>query len=60
VDRHLVGADLDMTSDPNADIAKNKVEARQGTDRPKVNYVLISSLALVIIVFGLVWLFMRH
>jgi uncharacterized membrane protein YidH (DUF202 family) len=50
----------DMTADPNADIQRNKIEARQGTDRPKNNYVLVISLGLVIVVFALVWLFLRH
>ncbi len=45
-----------MASDPNADISKNQVEARQGTNRPKVIYVLVASVALVIVLFVVAWL----
>ena len=48
-----------MVSDPNADIQRNTVEARQGTDRPKVIYVLIGGVALILIAFLGVWLFSR-
>ena len=48
-----------MVSDPNADIQRNTVEARQGTDRPKVIYVLIGGVALVLAAFIGVWLFSR-
>ena len=46
-----------MVSDPNAKIERNQVEARQGTTRPKVIYVLVASVALIIIAFIVVWLF---
>ena len=42
-------------SDPT--IRRNEVEARQGTNRPKVIYVLVASVALIIIAFVAVWLF---
>lgn len=45
-----------MASDPNAEIQKNTVEARQGTNRPKVIYVLVASVALVIVMFVVAWL----
>lgn len=45
-----------MASDPNADISKNQVSARQGTNRPKVIYVLVASVALVIVLFIVAWL----
>ena len=48
-----------MASDPNADIQRNTVEARQGTDKPKVIYVLIAGVALVLVAFLGVWLFSR-
>ena len=48
-----------MVSDPNADIQRNTVEARQGTNRPKVIYVLVGGVALVLIAFVGVWLFSR-
>ena len=40
-----------MASDPNADISKNQVSAKQGTNRPKVIYVLAASVALIVIAF---------
>ncbi len=48
-----------MVSDPNADIRRNPVEARQGTNKPKVIYVLIGGVALVLVAFVGVWLFSR-
>lgn len=45
-----------MASDPNADIQKNQVQARQGTNRPKLIYVLVASVALVIVLFIVAWL----
>ncbi len=45
-----------MVSDPNADIQRNQVEARQGTNRPKVIYVLVASVALIVVGFIVVWL----
>lgn len=47
---------MTMASDPNEDIARNQVEARQGTSRPGLIYVLGGGLVLIIIVFGIVWL----
>ncbi len=49
-----------MASDPNADITRTKVEARQGSNRPKVIYVLIASVALVIIAFVVASFFYQH
>ena len=40
-----------MASDPNQDITLNKVEARQGTNRPRLIYVLVAGVALVIVAF---------
>ncbi len=48
-----------MVSDPNAKIERNEVEARQGTTRPNLFYVLIGGVVLVIIAFAGVWLFSR-
>ncbi len=45
-----------MASDPNADISKNPVEARQGTNRPKVIYVLVASVILIIVAFFVAYL----
>lgn len=45
-----------MASDPNAEITKNTVSARQGTTRPKVIYVLVASVVLVIVAFIVAWL----
>ncbi len=45
-----------MASDPNADISKNQVEARQGTNRPKVIYVLVASVVLIIVAFVVAYL----
>lgn len=45
-----------MVSDPNKDIQRNQVEARQGTTRPKVIYITIASTALVIVAFIVAWL----
>ena len=40
-----------MASDPNEKIVLNKVDARQGTNRPKVIYVLIAGVILVVAAF---------
>jgi hypothetical protein len=48
-----------MASDPNQKIVKNEVQARQGSTRPKVIYVLVASVVLIIVAFGLVWTFTR-
>ncbi len=48
-----------MASDPNADIKLNEVQARQGSRRPNLIYVLVASVALIIVAFGGVWLFSR-
>ena len=45
-----------MASDPNADISKNPVQARQGTNRPKVIYVLVASVILIVVAFVVAWL----
>ncbi len=45
-----------MVSDPNADIKRNQVEAKQGTNRPKMIYVLVASVALIVVGFVVVWL----
>ena len=44
-----------MASDPNQDIRKNPVEAKQGTDRPKMIYVLGASVVLILVVFIVIW-----
>lgn len=46
-----------MASDPNADIEKNEVEARQGSTRPKVIYVLIAGVILIVAVFFIISMF---
>ena len=45
-----------MASDPNDDIERNTVEARQGSPRPGVIYVLIAAVVLVIVLFAIIWL----
>ena len=45
-----------MASDPNADIQRNPVQAKQGTNRPRVIYVLAASVALIVVGFVVVWL----
>lgn len=49
-----------MTSDPNEKIIMNEVEARQGSNRPKVIYVLVAGVALVIIAFIIASMFFQH
>jgi hypothetical protein len=49
-----------MASDPNEDITLNKVEARQGSNRPKVIYVLVAGVALVIVAFLIASMFFQH
>ena len=49
-----------MASDPNEDISRNKTEARQGTNRPKVIYVLIASIILIVLAFVLASTFFQH
>ncbi len=46
----------EMASDPNADITKNQVSAKQGTNRPKVIYVLVASVVLIIVAFFVAYL----
>ena len=45
-----------MASDPNADVQRNQVQAKQGTNRPKMIYVLVASVALIVVGFVVVWL----
>ena len=45
-----------MVSDPNADITKTQVQAKQGTNRPKVIYVLVASVVLIIVAFLVAYL----
>jgi len=45
-----------MASDPNDNIERNQVEARQGTTRPNLIYVLVAGVILVIVGFIVVWL----
>ncbi len=45
-----------MASDPNADIQRNQVQAKQGTNRPKMIYVLVASVVLVVVLFIVAWL----
>ena len=49
-----------MASDPNQDIQRNTVEARQGSTRPGVIYVLIAGVAFVLIAFAVVWAMQGH
>ncbi len=48
-----------MASDPNEMIEKNEVQARQGTRKPNLVYVLGASVVLIIVAFGLIWAFTR-
>ena len=45
-----------MASDPNADFTKTQVSAKQGTNRPKVIYVLVASVVLIIVAFFVAYL----
>ena len=45
-----------MASDPNAKIRLDPVEATQATRRPRLIYVLVGGVALVIVAFVVVWL----
>ncbi len=49
-----------MAQDPAEQIRLNPVEARQGTTRPKLIYVLVASVILVIIAFFIASMFYRH
>ena len=49
-----------MASDPNQDIKRNTVEARQGSTRPNMIYVLIAAVILVVVAFILVGTFVKH
>lgn len=49
-----------MASDPNADVQKNTVEARQGTTKPGLIYVLIGGVVLIIAVFAVIWAMQGH
>jgi len=49
-----------MAPDPNDEIERNTVEARQGTTRPMLIYVLGAGCALVVVLFAIVWLFQGH
>ena len=44
-----------MASDPNANIEMSPVEAKQGTNRPKMVYVLAASVVLIVVVFAIIW-----
>ncbi len=48
-----------MASDPNQKIVKNEVQARQGSRKPNLIYVLVASVILIIVLFGLVWTFTK-
>lgn len=45
-----------MASDPDAEIDRSPVEARQGSTRPHLIYVLCAGLVLIVVVFAIVWL----
>ena len=49
-----------MASDPNANISKTTVDARQGSTRPNLIYVLGASMVLVIVAFAIVWMSTKH
>ena len=51
---------MPMVSDPNEKIVVSKVDARQGTNRPKVIYVLIASIVLIVLAFVLASFFFQH
>lgn len=48
-----------MASDPNQPQERNHVEAKQGTQRPNLIYVLAAGTVLVIVLFFVVWLSTR-
>lgn len=39
---------------------RNEIEAKQGTTKPKLIYVLVAGLVLILVAFGAVWLFQSH
>lgn len=49
-----------MASDPNEKIERRTVEARQGSSRPGVIYVLIGGVVLVLVVFAIIWSMQGH
>lgn len=49
-----------MAHDPTEPIRADTVEARQGTTRPKLIYVLVASIILVIVAFSIASMFYRH
>ena len=49
-----------MAHEPIEQIRVNTVEARQGTTRPKLIYVLVASVILVIVGFSIASMFYRH
>ena len=49
-----------MASDPNQDIERGTVEARQGSTKPGVIYVLIGGVVLVLIAFAVIWSMQGH
>jgi hypothetical protein len=49
-----------MPMDQDHEIRLNEVEARQGSIRPKLVYVLTASIGLVIVAFLIASLFYRH
>ena len=49
-----------MASDPNQDIKRDAVEARQGSTKPGVIYVLIGGVVLVLVVFAIIWSMQGH
>lgn len=49
-----------MASDLNLNIERSQVEARQGSTRPQLIYVLVFGIALVIVGFAVAWFTTRH
>jgi len=49
-----------MSTDQDHEIRLNEVEARQGSTRPKLVYVLTASIGLVVVAFLIASMFYRH
>ena len=49
-----------MASDPKQEIDRSTVEARQGSTRPGMIYVLIGGVVLILIVFAVIWSMQGH
>ena len=49
-----------MTTDPRQTIVRSPVEAKQGSNRPRLIYVLVAGLVLVVAAFAVASQFYQH